>query len=84
MKELRARYVTQALACSAQVSLRVNHWPKGPRLRPGPLSRSGWWTDVWMTNRFRPIASSLSAVGLRVAGHQAQAFEPAVKDSAAT
>jgi hypothetical protein len=48
------------------------------------LSTSGWWTDVWITKRLRPIASSLSAVGLSVAGDQAHAPDPAVNDSAAT
>ena len=37
-----------------------------------------------MTKRLSPIANSLSAVGFKVAGDQAQAPEDAVRDSAAT
>ena len=34
--------VVQGFANSAQVSWRVNHWPNGPRLRPGILSSVDW------------------------------------------
>ncbi len=48
------------------------------------MSTSGWCTEVWITKRFSPIASSLSAVGLSVAGDQAHGPDAAVIDSAAT
>ena len=37
--------------------------PNGPRPRPGILSLTGWWTEVWITKRLRPIDISRSAVG---------------------
>jgi len=30
---------------SAHVSLRLNHWPKGPSVNPGALLISGWCAD---------------------------------------
>ncbi len=58
----------QTLACSAQVSLRLNHWPQGPSVRPGALSMKGWCADSWMTKRLMPFRNSWSAVGFRVCG----------------
>lgn len=57
---------------------------EGSEPEPGILSDTGWCTDVWMTKRFSPIASSLSAVGFKVSGDHDQAPLAAVSDSAAT
>ena len=70
-------------ACSAHVSFLLNHWPKGPSVRPGALPTSGWWADSWMTMRLIPFRNSASAVGLSVAGDQAHGSPDAVIDSAA-
>ncbi len=59
---------------SAQVSCRVNHWPNGPSPRPGILSSTGWWTEVWMTKRFSPFVIIRSAVDFSVSGEKAQAL----------